>query len=78
MNLAPATMPFAPPPVHAEDHDAVRRDAHREDVVRRLLLRGISTRTLRALLPEWDQLIRVTSTRVEVPLPRVMPLFGEN
>jgi hypothetical protein len=42
------------------------RDDHREDVVRRLLLRGVSPRALRALLPAWDDLI----TRiVEEPLP---------
>ena len=30
---------------------------HREDVVRRLLARGVSVGTLRALLPDWDPLI---------------------
>lgn len=30
---------------------------HREDVVRRLLDRGVSVGTLRALLPDWDPLI---------------------
>jgi hypothetical protein len=36
-------------------------DDHREDVVRRLLARGVSPTTLRALLPTWDGMIaRVT------------------
>lgn len=30
---------------------------HREDVVRRLLSRGVSSGTLRALLPDWAPLI---------------------
>jgi hypothetical protein len=32
-------------------------DDHREDVVRRLLARGVSPTTLRALLPTWDGMI---------------------
>jgi hypothetical protein len=32
-------------------------DDHREDVVRRLLARGVSPTTLRALLPSWDGMI---------------------
>jgi hypothetical protein len=31
---------------------------HRDDVVRRLLLLGVSGQTLTALLPEWDEGIR--------------------
>lgn len=40
--------------------DTVRVDPreHRDDVVRRLLLLGVSERTLSALLPEWDGRIR--------------------
>lgn len=36
--------------------------ARRPDVVRRLIDRGVPARTLRALLPEWDPLIREAST----------------
>jgi hypothetical protein len=32
-------------------------DDHREDVVRRLIARGVSPTTLRALLPTWDGMI---------------------
>jgi hypothetical protein len=32
-------------------------EAHREDVVRRLLARGLSPPALRAMLPGWDELI---------------------
>jgi hypothetical protein len=32
-------------------------EAHREDVVRRLLARGLSPAALRAMLPGWDELI---------------------
>jgi hypothetical protein len=40
--------------------DTVRVDPrqHRDDVVRRLLLLGVSGQTLTALLPEWDEGIR--------------------
>lgn len=36
--------------------------ARRPDVVRRLIEAGVPARTLRALLPEWESLIRETTT----------------
>lgn len=52
----------------AADGDAEARGnvvAHREHVVRRLLLLGLSERVLRRLLPEWAGLIdRVTAVEV--------------
>lgn len=44
--------------VSASEHDPARSiSAHREDVVRRLLRRGLSPHLLRALLPEFGQVI---------------------
>jgi hypothetical protein len=42
---------------------------HREDVVRRLLARGVSATTLRALLPTWDGMI----TRIAGPPDAAAP-----
>jgi hypothetical protein len=48
-------------PVPGGSHVLVDPRRHREDVVRRLLLLGVSTRTLRALLPAWSGLIVAVS-----------------
>jgi hypothetical protein len=48
-------------PVPGGSHVLVDPRRHREDVVRRLLLLGVSTRTLRALLPAWSALIVAVS-----------------
>jgi hypothetical protein len=48
-------------PVPGGSHVLVDPRQHREDVVRRLLLLGVSTRTLRALLPAWSALIVAVS-----------------
>lgn len=44
-------------PVPGGDHVLVDVRHRRETIVRRLLCLGVSTRTLRALLPEWSLLI---------------------
>jgi hypothetical protein len=44
-------------PVPGGDHVLVDVRHRREAIVRRLLCLGVSTRTLRALLPEWTLLI---------------------
>ncbi len=51
--------------VHTPEGEAIVVDVtgHREEVVRRLLCRGVSSITLRTLLPEWDPLIeRIAGT----------------
>jgi len=47
----------AEPATADEEHHGVSVTRHREDVLRRLLDRGVSAGTLRALLPDWVPLI---------------------
>lgn len=44
------------------DRSRVSMEEHRADVIRRLLERGLSTRVLTALLPEFEPLIEELST----------------
>jgi hypothetical protein len=48
-------------------------DDHREDVVRRLLAKGVSPMTLRALLPTWDGMITRIADQADAALAGADP-----